>query len=209
MPSQGFQQVQKQTQSMVLAPQLRQSLKILQVSALELRDVILEELQSNPTLEELPMDGASIDASELPPPSDKPSSVENAEGEMEFGREDFEVFSQMHEDYRAAMAEENGNYSYSSDDEERRKHFFDSITSEASLQDELMQQAKLTDASSGVLKALEYMIGSLDDSGFLSSSVGDLALLSALPLGDMQEAHRLLKSLEPAGIGASTCANVF
>ncbi len=188
---------------MVLAPQLRQSLKILQVSALELRDVILEELQSNPTLEELPMDGASIDATELPPPSDKPSSVENAEGEMEFGREDFEVFSQMHEDYRAAMAEENGSYSYSSDDEERRKHFFDSITSEASLQDELMQQAKLTDASAGVLKALEYMIGSLDDSGFLSSSVGDLALLSALPLGDMQEAHRLLKSLEPAGIGAA------
>ncbi|MBN1403843.1 MAG: RNA polymerase factor sigma-54 [Opitutales bacterium] len=208
MPSQGFQQVQKQTQSMVLAPQLRQSLKILQVSALELRDVILEELQSNPTLEELPMDGISIDAGESSasspvPDQASPSSEQPQERELEFGRDDFEIYNEMHEDYRASMAEDNGNYSYTSDDEERRKHFFDSITSEASLQEELMRQAELTDASVGVLKALEYIIGSLDDSGFLGSSLADLALLSGLPLGDMQNAHRLLKTLEPSGIGAA------
>src|SRR5581483_9035319 len=52
---------QRQTQSLVLAPQLRQSLKILQVAALDLRSVIQEELQSNPALEELPMDGVSLD----------------------------------------------------------------------------------------------------------------------------------------------------
>ena len=45
---QGLRQVQKQTQSLVLAPQLRQSLKILQVPTLELRSAILEELQTNP-----------------------------------------------------------------------------------------------------------------------------------------------------------------
>src|SRR5881394_2853403 len=54
---------QRQTQSLVLAPQLRQSLKILQVAALDLRSVIQEELQSNPTLEELPMEGVSLDKS--------------------------------------------------------------------------------------------------------------------------------------------------
>src|SRR4030081_933381 len=59
--SQGLQQ--RQSQSLVLAPQLRQSLKILQVAALDLRSVIQEELQSNPTLEELPMEGVSLDKS--------------------------------------------------------------------------------------------------------------------------------------------------
>src|SRR6185295_14227929 len=54
---------QRQTQSLVLAPQLRQSLKILQVAALDLRSVIQEELQNNPTLEELPMEGVSLDKS--------------------------------------------------------------------------------------------------------------------------------------------------
>src|SRR3954464_11696204 len=63
MSGQGFSQElrQRQTQSLVLAPQLRQSLKILQVAALDLRSVIQEELQSNPTLEELPMEGVSLD----------------------------------------------------------------------------------------------------------------------------------------------------
>src|SRR5580693_8511861 len=55
---------QRQTQSLVLAPQLRQSLKILQVAALDLRSVIQEELQSNPTLEELPMDGMNTEKPE-------------------------------------------------------------------------------------------------------------------------------------------------
>src|SRR5215203_1979214 len=63
MSGPGFSQDlrQRQTQSLVLAPQLRHSLKILQVAALDLRSVIQEELQSNPTLEELPMEGVSLD----------------------------------------------------------------------------------------------------------------------------------------------------
>ena len=62
MQSQGLRQVQKQTQNLVLAPQLRQSLKILQVPALELRSAILEELQTNPLLEEFGTNDESLDA---------------------------------------------------------------------------------------------------------------------------------------------------
>ena len=62
MATQGLHQVQKQTQSLVLAPQLRQSLKILQVPTLDLRTTILEELQTNPVLEEVPGGEVSIEA---------------------------------------------------------------------------------------------------------------------------------------------------
>src|SRR5512146_967539 len=73
---------QRQTQSLVLAPQLRHSLKILQVAALDLRSVIQEELQSNPTLEELPMDGESLDR----PTEDKdPDGTEHAATEAADG----------------------------------------------------------------------------------------------------------------------------
>ena len=44
-----------------MAPQLRQSLKILQVPTLDLRATILEELQTNPVLEELPGTEVSIE----------------------------------------------------------------------------------------------------------------------------------------------------
>ncbi|MEK9632219.1 MAG: RNA polymerase sigma-54 factor, partial [Opitutae bacterium] len=70
--SQGLRQVQKQTQNLVLAPQLRQSLKILQVPALELRSAILEELQTNPLLEEVGSNDESLDA-EVPESSPEES----------------------------------------------------------------------------------------------------------------------------------------
>ena len=65
MAAHGFNQElrQKQTQSQVLAPQLRHSLKILQVAAQDLRTTIQEELQTNPSVEELPMESVSLDDS--------------------------------------------------------------------------------------------------------------------------------------------------
>ena len=88
--SQGLRQVQKQTQSLVLAPQLRQSLKILQVPALELRSAILEELQTNPLLEEMSGNDESLDAEEIGIPFAPVATTEdlyddpqlNAEGRM-------------------------------------------------------------------------------------------------------------------------------
>ena len=79
MQSQGLRQVQKQTQNLVLAPQLRQSLKILQVPALELRSAILEELQTNPLLEEVGTNDESLDAENLEPSPDEPTDSEGEE----------------------------------------------------------------------------------------------------------------------------------
>src|SRR5690349_9226560 len=86
MSGPGFSQDlrQRQTQSLVLAPQLRHSLKILQVAALDLRSVIQEELQSNPTLEELPMEGVSLDK---PADADEPNADHAAEADANHNAE--------------------------------------------------------------------------------------------------------------------------
>ena len=76
--SQGLRQVQKQTQNLVLAPQLRQSLKILQVPTLELRSAILEELQTNPLLEEIGSNDESLDSNEVEP---SPDELQDLDGE--------------------------------------------------------------------------------------------------------------------------------
>src|SRR5438128_5866006 len=104
MSGPGFSQDlrQRQTQSLVLAPQLRHSLKILQVAALDLRSVIQEELQTNPTLEELPMDGESIDKPEAPAPEETGSESDEAapagqseqREEMDFSKE-FEILGKL------------------------------------------------------------------------------------------------------------------
>jgi RNA polymerase sigma-54 factor len=218
MPTQGFQQVQKQTQSMVLAPQLRQSLKILQVPALELRSTILEELESNPALEELPYDDISLDG-------ERPEESDSATGDSDLGEpaiegpvqseaslpesserldfsDEYAVLERMGEDWQDYWHEDAGETPYTSEAAQKRQHFFDSLTTGRSFQEELMEQARLVEEDPKVIAGLEFVLGSLDDSGFMTSHASDLALMAQLPLSSIQKAVQLLRTLDPPGIGA-------
>ena len=219
MSSGGFSQDlrQRQTQSLVLAPQLRQSLKILQVAALDLRSVIQEELQSNPTLEELPMEGMSAEKPEpdsgesdangddaAPSADGTPDpNVEPKSEEMDFSKE-FEILGKIDDDWRDYMSSAGGTASFSAEDAERRQHFFDSVPTETSLQEHLMRQAEMTDLSPKAMAAMQHLVGSLDDRGFLAAKVPDVALQTNLPLESVQEAVAALKTFDPPGIGSES-----
>ena len=197
MSSQGFKQLQKQTQSLVLAPQLRNSLKILQAPAFELRTSILEELNANPLLEELPIESISIDDHR-----DLPNENEReANEELDFNSEDFSVLDKMNEDMREYYAQENTGQSNSVKDDERRNYFMNSLTESLSLQQHLVSQAELTDCSDKESQALLYLIGCLDDNGYLTESISNIALAAHIPYGTVLSASEILKSFEPAGIG--------
>lgn len=196
---------QRQTQQLVLAPQMRQSLKILQVAALDLRATVQEELQSNPALEELPMDDVSLEKNATSA-DDKNAPDHDQREELDFSK-DFQVLEKIGQDWKDHMSDTGGVRQTTSEEDERRQHFFDSLTNEVSLQEHLMSQAELADASPVATEALRFLVGSLDDRGYLTSSLSDLALQSGLPLGTVQEAAKLLKTFEPAGIGAETLAD--
>lgn len=218
---------QRQTQSLVLAPQLRHSLKILQVAALDLRSVIQEELQSNPTLEELPMEVESLDkpatdsATDRDSDSSGNSAADNASDatapadhsdakreELDFSKDkEFEILGKLDEDWRDHMASVGGAQPYTSEDAERRQHFFDSLVTEQSLQEHLMQQAELTELAAPALEAMRHLVGSLDDRGFLTQTPSDVALQTGLPLDAVQHALQNLKTFDPAGIGAKDLAD--
>ena len=218
---------QRQTQSLVLAPQLRHSLKILQVAALDLRSVIQEELQSNPTLEELPMEGESLDkpatdsATDRDSDSSGNSTADNASDatapadhsdakreELDFSKDkEFDILGKLDEDWRDHMASVGGAQPYTSEDAERRQHFFDSLVTEQSLQERLMQQAELTELAAPALEAMRHLVGSLDDRGFLIQTPSDVALQTGLPLDAVQHALQILKTFDPAGIGAKDLAD--
>ena len=196
--NQSFQQ--RQTQQLMLAPQMRQSLKILQVAALDLRATIQEELQANPTLEELPMDDVSLEKSATSGDANSGPDDDPRE-EMDFTK-DLKMLERIGQDWRDHRSDTGGIRQTTSEEDERRQHFYDSLTTETSLQQHLMQQAELADCPPPVLEALRYLVGSLDDRGYLTSSLADLALLSNLPLETVQAASKLLKTFDPPGIGA-------
>ena len=197
MSSQSFQQTQKQTQSLVLAPQLRNSLKILQAPAVELRTSILEELQANPLLEELPIESISIEEHR-----DSPNENEReANEELDFNSEDYSILDKINEDMREYYAQENTGQSHSADDDDRRNYFMNSLTEGISLQQHLIGQAELTDCSDKERQALLYLIGSLDDNGYLTESLSNIALNAHIPYGTVLSAAETLRSFDPAGIG--------
>ena len=200
---QGFHQ--RQTQQLVLAPQMRQSLKILQVAALDLRAAIQEELQANPTLEEMPMDDVSLEKAATSGDENAARNDDPRE-EMDFSK-DFQVLEKIGQDWRDHLADTGGVRQTTGEEDERRQHFFDSLTTETSLQQHLMQQAELADCPAQTLEALHFLVGSLDDRGYLTTTLSDLALLSHLPLETMQEAAKLLKTFDPPGIGAESLAD--
>lgn len=200
MSNQGFRQDQRQVQTQTLAPQLRQSLKILQAPALELRNAILEELQTNPTLEELPTSDLSIES----------TGSENAEGEANTPDsseelnldENYEILNQLDEDLRELWEEENRQTPYTRESKEKREHLFDSYVAETSLQEHLIQQAELGECSEEQKEALNYLVGSLDDRGFLTAELSELAQGSNLSEELLEASLEILQSFDPPGIGS-------
>lgn len=200
MATQGFQQTQKQTQSLVLAPQLRHSLKILQAPAVELRSTILEELEVNPLLEELPPDSVLSVEENIESINEK---EREADEEMDFNAEDFSVFERINEDLRQQYADENGGRYYSAEDQEKREHFMNSLTESISLEQHLIEQAKMSDISDAEQEAIFYLIGSLNESGYLTDTISNIALTSRIPFTTVHKAADTLKGFDPPGIGTS------
>ncbi|MEY4797738.1 MAG: hypothetical protein RI978_39, partial [Verrucomicrobiota bacterium] len=158
MANPGINQSQKQVQGLVLTPQLRQSLRILQVPAAELLREIADEMAANPLLEEV--EPASADSMESAP-SEEPE--EEGPRELSLGDEDFDALRRMKEDWDESYYEEIRSQGYTQDDEERRRHMMESVTGESSLSEHLAEQARTASEDPQVQEALKLLIASLDD----------------------------------------------
>lgn len=174
-------------QQLTLTPQLQQSIRLLQLSTLELGQEISQMLQENPMLER--MDGGDA-----------------YESEADAGnREQSEIYDEMAWGDRSIYASHS-----SHDDEDEDRGFQHADSQQDSLQQHLLNQLSLTPLGERDRQLVGLLIEALDDDGYLGSSLEEIAeLLGELPLGDLaidpQElatALKLLQSFEPAGVGA-------
>src|ERR1700743_1262521 len=135
----GLQLSQRLTQSLVLAPQLQQSLALLQAPTLELKALVEQELQQNPVLEEIDgQESSSSDDREMPdvpelaePPEDVKFDSADAATEKEpvepvddFQAE-FDKLVQMDQDWRDHFAQGSSPIRTTTEDEEKRQFMFD------------------------------------------------------------------------------------
>src|SRR6266702_4359396 len=189
MVAHGMQQTQSLALQQVLAPQLQQSLLILQTPLLELRNLVRQEMETNPVLEELP-DQSSADG-----PADVESVADNN------FKEEFEKLASLDEEWRDYMAQ-SGSYSRSQETQDKRQFFFDSIPVQETLQQNLIGQLNQTALSADDRKTAEMIIGNIDDNGFLQSTPEQMALNSGIPKENFEKLLALIQSFYPAGVGA-------
>jgi RNA polymerase sigma-54 factor len=186
MAGPGMQQIQGLAMQQVLAPQLQQSLQILQAPTLELRNLIQQELQTNPVLEE------------------EVGVYENEERTAEDSdfQEEFEKLAKLDEEWRDFMSQSVSYSSRNQEDEERRQFFLDSIANQETLQQHLLEQLNTADIIGADREAAELIIGNIDELGFLSISVEEIAATSGQPVERLQSMLDLVQTFHPVGVGA-------
>lgn len=198
MPGPFLSQSQKQTQSLSIAPQLQNSLKILQSASFDLRTAILAELQRNPLLEELPIESVSVEAESELIQEDGDSRNE----ELDFDNDDFSILEKISDDYMESQMTDTVMSGSDLQIQERRDHFLNSLTQEESLQQHLIDQVSLCDCDDPTKENLVLLIGSLDENGYLTESPSNLSLQLNIPYPKFLEALEILKTFNPSGIGA-------
>lgn len=194
----------KLSQHLTLTPQLQQSIRLLQLSTLELNQEIEKFLLENPMLER--EDGDESTAGPAPT-SGTASTGEGAEGQQAGESEHERDREQEHD---AASFTDDSDWSSSSsssasrDDEDN--DFQDIQAAETSLRDHLNQQISLSPLSDRDRALARLIIEAIDDDGYLNQTLEDLlGLLSPeleVDLDDLAIALHQVQSLEPAGIGA-------
>src|SRR5438132_12181574 len=115
MAGPGMHQTQNLSLQQVLAPQLQQSLLILQAPLLELRNLVQQEMETNPVLEELP------DA----PNPDVPAESETPPADDNF-KEEFDRLAKLDEEWRDYLAQASSYRGRSQEAEEKRQFIVDS-----------------------------------------------------------------------------------
>ncbi|HNR93100.1 MAG TPA: RNA polymerase factor sigma-54 [Kiritimatiellia bacterium] len=198
MAQQILSQVQDQRLQMILAPQLRQSLEILQLPVLELQSVIQQELEQNPALEEYDAPQA---APETPaePPAPEPETDNNKE--MDF-KEDYEILLKLDDDWREFYQQSQTLQRWTPDDAERREHFLDSMVQSESLQEHLMAQLPMAGLEQEDRRIGELLIGSITSDGYLSTSIEELAASTGYSVQKLNEVLAVIQGFDPVGVGA-------
>ena len=219
--AQGLHLSQKMALQQVLAPQLQQSLALLQAPALELKALVEQEMSQNPLLEEVTLTELSLEDKETSDreagtsqldPREPPTDTNGEEPARNGGEEgaepadDFQAelqkLTQLDQDWRDHFSQTNVSSRRSPDEEERRQHMFDSLVASTSLQEHLQEQVRLSDLTDHQRSFAELIIGNIDDYGYLKASVDEMAFSTNIPAEELLEVLDVIQAMDPPGVGA-------
>lgn len=195
-----MRQQMKLSQQLVMTPQLQQAIKLLQLSRLELQDLVSQELEENPVLDE------SLELEEVK----EPDTLEITEKEAA-PQEDAEVFTEVKAGEETLQdmdwATYLDSYNYSSgehyyDDDDDRPSYENLLTKKTTLFDHLLWQLKLSRVTEQEIFVGSEIIGNIDEEGYLRSNLADIALICSVDESFVESVLHKIQEFDPIGVGA-------
>ncbi|MGH7787382.1 MAG: RNA polymerase factor sigma-54 [Candidatus Binatia bacterium] len=207
--------VQKLGQQLVMTPQLRQAIKILQVSRAELEQLVDEELAENPVLEEdqegreeqeqvdeAPRTEERLEANGATGeewPEDSPQRETTSELEPETGLNSIDwndYLSNYSNDWHGSSATP-ADY-----DDEKRPSLESMLVRAQSLTDYLLWQLQMNDLNPDEQSVTAMLIGNMDKDGYLQLPIEEIAFQSGNDFEVVERALCRIHELDPPGVGA-------
>jgi RNA polymerase sigma-54 factor len=210
----------RQTQALVMTPQLMQAIKLLQLSSLDLAAYVEAELEKNPLLERSSDDEPAPNATENETPaaaeSDEISASDWSGEELETSRDSMEahlgtelenVFpdeagekSAAPEPPQPAYSEWSGVGAAASDDSAYNLEAF--VSAEVTLADHLAEQMALAITDPAQRMIGQYLIDMVDEAGYLTGDLDTVAEKLGASRADVEAVLAILQTLDPAGVCA-------
>ena len=195
-------QSMKQTQGMMITPQLQQAIKMLTLTHLEMTNVIAKEMTENPMLEEL-------DPNESVQNSDpEMDSIENSAKEAK--AENFEektIFEQDDFDWKKYVEHFNTNSAQSapsmvSHDPDEQPNYENMVSSNTTLSEHLLEQIGVESYDEHIFAVAEIIINNLNADGYLEISKEEILTHAKVTNDQYEEALEIILRLDPIGCGA-------
>ncbi len=187
-----LRQVMKLSQQLVMTPQLQLSIKLLQLSRLELVDYVKEELEKNPVLEET----SGIGDSESAETGDAKDKKEEAEVKGE-GEKEEAVFDYLSDSPSGGLSSRS---QVSKDTETPSVDAY--LSDETTLIDHLLWQLHLSKFDQDELEIGEFIIGNIGDDGYLTSTLEDISEEFDLSDGVAESVLKKVQKFDPVGVAA-------
>ena len=187
----------KVSQKQILTPGLVQMVSVLALNRLELREMITQEMVANPMLEELTDDDGPVSEDYSEEAFVKAETEKVPETEPANPFDEFDIASFFNQYLDSGSGEGRGEH------EVIEKPSFDKfISSPQGLAEHLGWQLSVTVCNEAVREIAETIIGNLDENGYLTVSLEEIARNGNFLMEDVEEALTVVQEFDPLGVAA-------
>ena len=191
-------------QQMKLAPQVIQSIEILQLPMLALVEHVQQELAENPVLEELTDDEKDEQKTDEQKTLDD-TLAEGKNQDEEKEDEEFKRLGEMADDWGDYFSQTNIKRSDAGEERDRKQEALENTAAGSiSLQDYLLGQLSVMELEDSLMAICENMVFNINDIGYLAYPLEEITELMEMPVSieQVNEALAIIQSMEPLGVGA-------